>query len=274
MWKPPTACPTPSNMMSTPALLEAASPRGPRPGPQSPAVLLAKPACCSAAAASACLPLLRRTGQAGGRGKCHREKSRQVGAKGGMGKERNALGIVSRGPAAPFPLLLCKQPLPAHVCRAARKGVGGMQQLSVMGGGGGTDKSLDFAHSVAETPAFPLPRTSGEQAMSRREGWREVHGHRCRGWLTRGACAGGARGCGRYIQGFALLAERWERPLFSHIKEWPVSRCSSSPFDRSCHGFIVSDFAFCEEERGGQKKKKKRKKNHQLKTWRVDSLLS
>lgn len=43
-----------------------------------------------------------------------------------------------------------------------------------------------------------------------------------------------------------------------------MSRCSSSPLDRSCHGFIANDFAFCEERRKGEGKKKKKKKTTSL----------
>lgn len=40
-----------------------------------------------------------------------------------------------------------------------------------------------------------------------------------------------------------------------------MSRFSSSPLDRSCHGFIANYFAFCEERRKekGRKKKKGKK---------------
>lgn len=176
--------------MPAPALLQAASPRGPGQGRG------ARPCCCPNQPAAP--PQQRQPGrpfsQGTGEGEenARREKSRQVCAEGGMRREGSALRTACGGTPGASPPLLRKQPLPADTCRAAGKGGSeGREQLSVTGREGGReggDESRGFAQSIADTPACPLPRTSGEQAMGRREGGREgwggVHRRRCRGWLT------------------------------------------------------------------------------------------
>lgn len=64
--------------------------------------------------------------------------------------------------------------------------------------GEGVDGSLDFVHSIAETPAFLFPHTSGEQATRAREGGMERGTDRgAEVSLPHSACAGGVRVRGR-----------------------------------------------------------------------------
>jgi len=88
-------------------------------------MLLTKPACCSAPAASAPLSLLQ--GSRGRGGKCRGEKSRQVCAQGGVGKEVMLSGLCAGD------LQLCESSLPAHACK--ERGSEGREQLSITGGG-------------------------------------------------------------------------------------------------------------------------------------------
>lgn len=109
------------------------------------------------------------------------EKSRQVCAVPREGWERG--GMLS-GPAALPPAALQTTP-PCTAYRAPGKGLRGERAA---------DESLDFVHSIAETPALLLPHTSGEREGGR-AGWMERGTGRGAGvGLPHSACAGGA-GC-------------------------------------------------------------------------------
>lgn len=125
------------------------------------------------------------------------------------GKGGNALGTVCRGPAElPSAALQTTPP-----CTQMQEG---REQLSITGWGD-ADDSPDFIHSTAETPAFPLPRTSGEQARRGREGWRDAHRHRCRGWLTSRCLCWGCRGAREIKLGLCSPRRVWGKaPLQSH----------------------------------------------------------
>lgn len=68
-----------------------------------------------------------------------------------------------------FPLLLCKQALPAHACGAARKGgrEGGSSSPLWEGRGGGADERLDFCsgrcRNLCLSPPSHLWGTSDER---------------------------------------------------------------------------------------------------------------
>lgn len=75
------------------------------------------------------------------------------------------------------------------------KGLGGEGAALPCGEGAG--ESLDFVHSIAETPALLLPHTSGGREGGR-AGWTERGTDRGAGvGLPHSACAGGARVRGR-----------------------------------------------------------------------------
>lgn len=80
----------------------------------------------------------------------------------------------------------CSANNPSLHTHAEPQGKGLREDGAALRCGEGADESLDFVHSIAETPALLLPHTSGEQATREREGGRdeERHRQRCRGWLT------------------------------------------------------------------------------------------
>lgn len=87
----------------------------------------------------------------------------------------------------------CSANNPSLYTHAEPQGKGLREEGAALHCGEGADESLDFVHSIAETPALLFPHTSGEQATTGREG--RVEGGTDRGLevgLPHSACAGGA----------------------------------------------------------------------------------
>lgn len=92
----------------------------------------------------------------------------------------------------------CSANNPSLHTQAEPQGKGLRGEGAALRCGESADESLDFVHSIAETPALLLPHTSGERATRGREGGMERGTDRgAEVGLPRSACAGGARVRGR-----------------------------------------------------------------------------
>lgn len=103
------------------------------------------------------------------------------GCQGRAGKEGNTLRTACGGPAALPPAVL--QTTPPCTCTCCQERGPEGRDSSPSRWGGLMKAQVLFTAQRKPLP-FPLPRTSGYQAMRGREGLRGAHRCRCQGWLT------------------------------------------------------------------------------------------